>query len=95
MIIAVVQCGDPGTLTNGKKIVIKGLEYGGSVEFKCNKGYTLEGTHIIYCRTDKLWSSSVPHCRGQCYFIMVNGLIVWSDSPGESGTEETVVGYYD
>ncbi|CAH3037421.1 unnamed protein product [Pocillopora meandrina] len=62
----IVQCGDPGTPTNGKQIVNKGFEYGGSVEFKCYKNYTLEGTRIIYCRANKLWSASVPHCRASC-----------------------------
>lgn len=62
----IVQCGDPGTIQNGSQTVTKGFMYGGSVEFKCDKGYTLVGTRIIYCRADKQWSAAVPHCRDFC-----------------------------
>ncbi|XP_022793977.1 CUB and sushi domain-containing protein 3-like isoform X2 [Stylophora pistillata] len=62
----IVQCGDPGTLQNGTQTVTKRYVYGGSVKFKCNKGYTLVGTRIIYCQANKQWSAAVPHCRASC-----------------------------
>nr|XP_058966491.1 CUB and sushi domain-containing protein 1-like [Pocillopora verrucosa] len=62
----IVQCGDPGTPQNGKQMVTKGFVYGGSVEFKCKRGYTLVGKHITYCRTNKQWTAAVPQCRASC-----------------------------
>ena len=48
------------------RIVSKGLVYGGSLRFKCNRDYTLmKGmSEIIYCQANKRWTASVPHCLG-------------------------------
>ncbi|XP_073237757.1 sushi, von Willebrand factor type A, EGF and pentraxin domain-containing protein 1-like [Porites lutea] len=61
-----VECGNPGKPTNGKQIVRKGYVYGGSVEFFCDKNYTLVGTDVIYCQANRSWSSSVPRCLANC-----------------------------
>ena len=63
---SVVKCDDPGTPVNGMRIVSKGLVYGGSLRFKCNRDYTLmKGmSEIIYCQANKRWTASVPHCLG-------------------------------
>ena len=62
----VVQCGDPGTPANGAQKVTKGFVYGGSVEFICDKDYSLSGTRTIYCLENKRWTASVPQCLGEC-----------------------------
>ena len=48
------------------RIVSKGLVYGGSLGFKCNRHYTLmKGmSEIIYCQANKRWTASVPQCLG-------------------------------
>ncbi|XP_044173272.1 uncharacterized protein LOC114977789 [Acropora millepora] len=63
-----VKCDDPGTPVNGMRIVSKGLVYGGSLRFKCNRDYTLmKGmSEIIYCQANKRWTASVPHCLAPC-----------------------------
>ena len=62
----VVQCRDPGNPANGGKLVKIGFVYGGSVEFTCDKDYTLIGASTIYCQENKEWTSSVPRCLGEC-----------------------------
>ena len=66
LFISVVKCNDPGTPVNGMRIVSKGLVYGGSLRFKCNRDYTLmKGmSEIIYCQANKRWTASVPQCLG-------------------------------
>ncbi|XP_067016838.1 sushi, von Willebrand factor type A, EGF and pentraxin domain-containing protein 1-like isoform X2 [Acropora muricata] len=67
-ICKVVKCDDPGTPVNGMRIVSKGLVYGGSLRFKCNRDYTLmKGmSEVIYCQANKRWTASVPHCLAPC-----------------------------
>ena len=66
LFISVVKCDDPGTPVNGMRIVSKGLVYGGSLRFKCNRDYSLmKGmSDVIYCQANKRWTASVPHCLG-------------------------------
>ncbi|XP_067016833.1 sushi, von Willebrand factor type A, EGF and pentraxin domain-containing protein 1-like isoform X2 [Acropora muricata] len=63
-----VKCDDPGTPVNGMRIVSKGLVYGGSLRFKCNRDYTLTKgmSEIIYCQATKRWTASVPQCLAPC-----------------------------
>ncbi|XP_067016844.1 CUB and sushi domain-containing protein 1-like isoform X2 [Acropora muricata] len=63
-----VKCDDPGTPVNGMRIVSKGLVYGGSLRFKCNRDYTLmKGmSEIISCQANKRWTASVPQCLAPC-----------------------------
>ena len=65
-IYIVVHCDDPGKPANGARKVNKGLVYGGSVEFTCDKDYTLSGPSTIYCQDNKAWTASVPQCLGEC-----------------------------
>ena len=61
----VISCGDPGTPTNGLRTVRRGFFYLGSVEFKCNNNYKLDGVSRIYCKRDGNWSRPTPRCLGQ------------------------------
>ncbi|PFX33868.1 CUB and sushi domain-containing protein 1 [Stylophora pistillata] len=63
----VVNCGDPGTPANGKRVhITNGFHYGSSVKFACDANYSLEGSGKITCEETKEWSSFVPRCRASC-----------------------------
>lgn len=57
----VVDCGDPGTPANGRKI---GDSYavGGVVYYECIDGFTLSGDRSRMCRLDGIWTGSLPTC---------------------------------
>ncbi|XP_033125717.1 CUB and sushi domain-containing protein 3-like, partial [Anneissia japonica] len=57
-----VNCGDPGTPTNGEK---NGSDetYGSTVTYVCDNGYNLIGTAMVTCQSDGTWSNSTPTCQ--------------------------------
>ena len=59
----VVDCGDPGTPTNGQR-TLSGTTYNAGVFYTCNEGYTLQGQQIRICRSTGLWSERLPVCTG-------------------------------
>ncbi|KAJ8038843.1 CUB and sushi domain-containing protein 3 [Holothuria leucospilota] len=56
------QCMDPGDPLNGYK---KYANYtkGGTIEFACNKSYSLKGKKSIYCIEGGKWSDEIPTCH--------------------------------
>lgn len=62
------QCMDPGDPLNGYK---KYANYtkGGTIEFACNKSYSLKGKKSIYCIEGGKWSDEIPTCH--------KGKIMW------------------
>lgn len=52
---------DPGHPVNGYK---KHANYtkGGTIEFACDKSYSLQGKKSIYCMEDGKWSDGIPTC---------------------------------
>ena len=57
----VVDCGDPGTLTNGQRS-LPSTTYNSVVTYTCDVGYTLQGSNSRTCQSDGQWSGSVPRC---------------------------------
>ena len=57
----VVDCGDPGPLTNGQHILFT-TTYNSVAIFTCDVGYTLQGPNSRTCQSDGQWSGSVPQC---------------------------------
>ncbi|XP_013383226.1 sushi, von Willebrand factor type A, EGF and pentraxin domain-containing protein 1 [Lingula anatina] len=57
----IVSCPKPADLQNG---VLFGEEYvfGSAISYMCEKGYKLEGSHIMYCQQDGTWTGSSPVC---------------------------------
>ncbi|XP_033098555.1 CUB and sushi domain-containing protein 3-like [Anneissia japonica] len=58
----VINCGDPGTPTNGGK---NGSDetYGSTVTYVCDNGYNLIGTAMVTCQSNGTWSNSTPTCQ--------------------------------
>ncbi|CAH3037419.1 unnamed protein product [Pocillopora meandrina] len=62
-----ISCGDPGTPTNGRQTnVIKNFAFRGTVEFQCDKDYTLHGKSSLSCQRNKTWDGDVPKCLASC-----------------------------
>ena len=57
-----MNCGDPGTLTNGRRFVAGTIE-GSSVKFQCNHGYALRGESKRECLPNGEWSGQAPSCK--------------------------------
>lgn len=74
------SCGNPGIPTNGKKNS-SSYQYGNSILFECDVGYTLQGSSVRTCQDSGLWTGTQPTCQ-----------IV---SCGDPGTPENGVKYGD
>ena len=61
--IAAINCGDPGTPTNGQHS-LSSTTYNSVVTYTCDVGYTLQGANSRTCQADGQWSGSVPQCTG-------------------------------
>ena len=60
---AAINCGDPGTPTNGQRS-LSSTTYNSVVNYTCDEGYTLQGSNSRTCQSDGQWSGSVPQCKG-------------------------------
>lgn len=62
-----MSCVDPGLVDNSRRLVT-GSRYavGSSVEYICNKGYSLSGPGVLTCYSretaDPKWSEKLPKC---------------------------------
>ncbi|XP_076046526.1 sushi, von Willebrand factor type A, EGF and pentraxin domain-containing protein 1-like [Oratosquilla oratoria] len=56
-----VDCGDPGTLPNGK-IIGSTYTYGNSISFECDEGFELIGGPSTECLADGSWSNYATSC---------------------------------
>ena len=57
----VVDCGDPGTPTNGQ-LTLTSTTYNSVVTYTCNMGYTLQGSNSRTCQSNGNWSGNVTKC---------------------------------
>ena len=57
-----VNCGDPGTPANGRRLLSSTLE-GSVVRYFCSRGFELEGDQQRTCQSNGQWSGSLPVCR--------------------------------
>ena len=58
---AVIDCGDPGTPSNGNTIGTS-TTFGSIVNHTCNIGYILNGEDQRECLSNGFWSSPLPTC---------------------------------
>jgi len=55
------NCGDPGTVTNGVRMMEK-TTYGSSVSYFCNPSYMLVGSRKRVCQANGQWSGEATSC---------------------------------
>jgi len=56
------SCGNPGVPSNGQKNS-SSYQYGNSIKFECNVGYTLQGSAVRTCQNNGLWTGTQPTCE--------------------------------
>ena len=60
-----VSCGPaPIAPANGQKRGF-GTTFGSTVTYRCDPGYTLQGSDTITCMANKQWSERAPTCNGK------------------------------
>ena len=70
-------CGDPGPFTNGTKT--GGTEYGDTLTYSCDVGFTLVGTSVMTCTTSG-WDSDPPVCYSESQNISFMMNMAYDDS---------------
>ena len=63
-ICLVIDCGDPGTPSNGVRIGST-FTFGKTVRYRCNHGYKLSGAAIRTCEASGRWSRNKAECKGR------------------------------
>ena len=58
---------------NGKKNS-SSYQYGNSIKFECNVGYTLQGSAVRTCEDNGLWTGTQPTCQSKLDIFLVLAL---------------------
>ena len=72
----VVDCGDPGTPTNGQRS-LSSTTYNSVVTYTCDVGYTLQGSNNRACQSSGQWSGNVPQCNRESYCFVTLLYTLW------------------
>jgi hypothetical protein len=52
------------TIPNGNISTTNGLRVDSIISYKCQEGYTIEGSDTATCTNDGVWSDKTPTCKG-------------------------------
>ena len=69
---AAIDCGDPGTPTNGQRI-LSSTTYDSVVGYICDAGYIIQGSTRRTCLFNEQWSGSLPECSRECLNTSIVG----------------------
>ena len=69
LFFTVVDCGDPGTPTNGQRS-LSSTTYNSVVNYTCDVGYTLQGANSRTCQSDGQWSGSAAQCKSELIWFV-------------------------
>ncbi|KAJ8968851.1 hypothetical protein NQ317_005360, partial [Molorchus minor] len=58
-----VDCGHPGTIENGRIIVMNGTTYNSAIEYHCIPNYERIGPYLRKCMENGEWSGEEPRCE--------------------------------
>jgi len=62
----VVDCGDPGTPTNGGR-QLSSTTFRAAVQHSCDDGFDLEGSEVRICQASGKWTGFLPTCKSKQY----------------------------
>jgi CUB/sushi domain-containing protein len=60
-----IDCGQPGDITNGDVDVSEGTREGAFVRYTCDSEYKLNGREYRRCQNNGLWSGTEPTCQSK------------------------------
>lgn len=73
------SCGNPGIPTNGKKNS-SSYQYGNSILFECDVGYTLQGSSVRTCQDNGLWTGTQPTCQSELTSVYLTRIVRLCDA---------------
>ena len=91
--VAARNCGHLATPLNG---IINSyvFNYGSTVEYICDKGYTLVGSKQRVCQANQTWNGTSPHCTSRLSSFILTSLVTSSSSsssPSSSSSTASVL----
>lgn len=70
-----VSCGNPGTPAYARIVFSDGMHFSSSVSYACWEGYKTTGLTTRHCTTNGTWTGSALDCTGQCWGILIKGVV--------------------